>query len=163
MTGRGFRAPVATGAVAVIPLLLAPVALPAKSHAFNATYTGTATGHVSGTSASGSATATGRGRLIGASTLRGSGHGVFTSQTCVEFSGKAVLKGAPGAIRLTVRGARACAAAAMSTIVSFSGTASVSGGTSTFAGARGTLTFTGTFAQGSGKLTLSFHGRLSYN
>jgi hypothetical protein len=157
-----FRAIMAFGAVTTVALFVTPVALPAKSHAFTASYTGSGTGQASGTSASGSATATGRGKIIGPSTLRGSASGVFTSQTCVAFNGKAVLKGKPGSIKLAVRDAHACAGTDPNK-VSFSGTAKVTGGTATFAGARGTLTFSGTYSRQSNKVTISFRGRITYS
>jgi hypothetical protein len=46
--------------------------------------------------------------------------------------------------------------------VPFSGSAAVVKGTSRFAGATGTLSFTGTYAAESGAVTISFSGRVSY-
>jgi hypothetical protein len=157
-----FQALAAFAAVAAAAAIASPVALPAKAHAFTATYTGSGTGEVSGTSASGHATAAGRGSIIGAGTLSGSGRGVFTSQTCVTFNGTAVLKGKPGSIRLAARGARACTGGPDAKNVSFSGSAKVTGGTSTFEGAHGTLSFAGSYVNQSGALTISFKGRISY-
>src|SRR3954453_6857414 len=79
-----------------------------RDHRFSATYAGQGQGETSGTSASGSAKLRGRGRLIGRGTLRGSGHGTFTSQACVTFSGRAVLSGKTGSLRLVARHAQAC-------------------------------------------------------
>jgi hypothetical protein len=143
-------------AVAVV----SPIALAARSHTFTATYAGHATGMRSGTTASGTATATGRGTLIGASTLHGSATGAVTSETCVVFRGTMVLKGRPGSVRLAVRGAHACATNANR--VSFSGSATVTRGTSTFAGARGKLSFTGRYVKESGAVTISFRGSMTY-
>ena len=157
-----FRPLAALGAVLMAAAIVAPVALPAKSHAFTASYTGHGSGEVSGTSASGSATATGRGTIIGRGTLTGSASGVFTSQTCVVFSGTAVLQGRAGSIRLAARGARACAGSTDANNVAFSGSAHVTGGTSTFAGAHGTLSFTGTYLKQNGAVTISFRGRISF-
>jgi hypothetical protein len=98
--------------------IVAPVALPARTHRFTATYAGHGSGQVSGAHASGSATATGRGNLIGRCTLTGSGSGVFTSQTCVVFSGTAILNGSAGSITLTAHEARACAGSADASSVS---------------------------------------------
>jgi hypothetical protein len=157
-----FRAVVAVAAVATVASIAAPDALPAKSHPFTAAYTGKGAGEVSGNSASGSATAAGRGSLIGRGTLSGSGSGVFTSQTCVVFSGTAVLKGTAGSITLSARGAQACADGTDANVVSFSGSAKVTGGTSTLAGAHGTLSFSGTYTRQSGAVTISFKGRITY-
>ena len=157
-----FRAVVALGVVAGAVVLTSPVALAAKGHAFTATYTGKGTGQVSGTSASGSATATGHGSMIGKSTLSGSASGTFTSQTCVTFSGTATLKGKTGSIMLAAHGANACAEATDANTVSFSGNATVTGGTSTFAGAHGTLSFKGTYDRQNGAVTISFKGEINY-
>jgi hypothetical protein len=155
--------PIATlAAVATAAAIAAPVALPATGHAFNASYRGHGSGDVSGTRASGSATASGRGRLIGPGTLTGSASGVFVSQTCVVFSGTATLEGTAGSIRLGAHGAQACADGTDAASVTFSGRAQVTGGTSTFAGAHGTLSFTGTYVRASGAVTISFSGRIRY-
>jgi hypothetical protein len=80
----------------------------------------------------------------------------------VAFNGKVVLRGRSGSIKLSVRGAHACASAANASSVAFRGSASVTGGTSSFAGARGTLSFKGTFDKTSGAITISFKGRIRY-
>jgi len=143
-------------------LAISPVAIAARSHTFTASYRGNASGEVSGTTASGSATMSGRGRLIGTSTLTGSGHGVFTSQTCVTFSGAAVLKGAVGSIMLAARKGSACADATDASTVSFSGRATISGGTGTFAGAHGSVVFAGAYARSTGAVTVSLRGAIAY-
>jgi hypothetical protein len=132
-----------------------------RDHRFTATYVGHGQGATSGTSASGSATLRGRGRLIGRGTMTGSAHGTFTSRTCVAFTGRAVLRGNPGSLRLKARSAQACAAGGDNT-VSFSGTATVSGGTGTFAGARGRLSFRGTFDRATGRVQVSLSGAIRY-
>jgi hypothetical protein len=131
-----------------------------RDHRFSATYVGHGRGEASGTSASGSATLRGRGSLIGRGTMSGSGHGTFTSQTCVTFSGKAVLRGKTGSLRLRTRHAQACATGGNS--VSFSGTATVTGGAVTFAGARGRLSFRGTFDRTTGSVKVSLSGVIRY-
>jgi hypothetical protein len=146
-------------ALVIATLSSAPVAMAARSHIFRAAYSGHGAGAVSGTTASGSATMSGSGPLIGAGTLSGSAHGVFTSQTCVVFSGTAILKGATGS---RARQAHACAAATDANTVSFSGSAAVTGGTATFAGAHGRLAFSGTYHGQTGAVTLSLRGRITY-
>jgi hypothetical protein len=148
-------------AVAVAAAIGVPVALPAVQHSFTATYTGHGSGTVSGTSASGSVTATGRG-TVGRGTLTGSGSGVFTSATCLVFSGAAVLKGTRGSITLAAHRAQACAASADANSVSFSGSARVTRGTSTFAHARGTVSFTGTYVRETSAVTISLRGRIRF-
>ena len=58
-------------------------------------------------------------------TLTGSASGVFTSQTCVVFSGRGVLRGSVGAIRLVAHNARACAGGTDANDIAFSGSAKV--------------------------------------
>ena len=118
---------------------------------------------VSGTSASGSATAAGRASIIGPGTLRGSAAGVFSTQTCVVFSGAAVLEGRNGSIMLSARGAHACAEGTGANTVSLTGRATVTGGTSAAAGAHGTVPFTGTYDRQSGVVAISFGGRISFS
>jgi hypothetical protein len=93
--------------------------------------------------------------------MSGSAHGTFTSQTCVTFSGKAVLRGKTGSLRLRARHAQACAAGGGSS-VSFSGTATVTGGAAAFAGARGRLSFRGTFDRTTGSVKVSLSGVIRY-
>jgi hypothetical protein len=93
--------------------------------------------------------------------MSGSAHGTFTSQTCLTFSGKAVLRGKPGSLRLRARQAHACAAGGGNS-VSFSGKATVVGGAATFAGARGRLSFRGSFDKATGRVTVSLSGVIRY-
>jgi hypothetical protein len=154
--------PMGVASIASAATMVAPVALAATSHPFTASYTGHGSGQVSGTRASGSATLTGRGSMIGPGTLTGSASGVFVSRTCVVFSGAAVFKGRPGTIRLATRRAQACAASTDANEVSFSGSAQITGGSAKFAGARGMLSFTGTYLRQSGAVTISFRGRIIF-
>jgi hypothetical protein len=78
------------------------------------------------------------------------------------FSGKATLKGRSGSIRVSVQGAKACAAGSNANEVSFSGQAKVLGGRSAFAHARGTLSFTGAYDRSTNAVTISFKGRITY-
>jgi hypothetical protein len=132
-----------------------------RDHRFSATYVGHGRGATSGTSASGGATLRGRGRLIGRGTMSGSARGTFTSKTCVEFSGRATLRGNAGSLRLRARNAHACAAGGGKS-VSFSGTATVTGGTAAFAGARGRLSVRGTFDRTTGSVKVSLSGVIRY-
>jgi len=134
----------------------------ARTRSFTASYAGTASGHVSGKTAAGSASLPGRGRPIGRGSLTGSGSGTFTSSTCLTFSGRVTLSGGRGSLRLRVRNAQACASAGNASRVSFSGKARVVGGTSAFAGARGMLSFSGTYARPTGAVSVSFRGRITY-
>jgi hypothetical protein len=93
--------------------------------------------------------------------MSGSAQGTFTSQTCVTFSGSAVLRGKTGSLRLRTRSAHACAASG-SNNVPFAGTATVTGGTATYAGARGRLSFKGNFDRATGSVKVSLSGVIRY-
>jgi len=142
--------------------MLSPVANAARSHAFTASYRGNGAGETSGSAASGSATLPGRGTVIGASTLQGSVHGVFRSRNCIVFSGRAVLEGAAGSIFLRGHNATACAQAANADVVSFTGHGTVTGGSGVFAGASGSVSFSGTYARQTGAVKIALDGELVY-
>ena len=146
-------------ALATAAIITVSPSFAASNHRFKATYRGQATGEANGSAASGSATATGRGKLIGTSRLRASGQGLLSGE-CVDFTGTVLLKGRPGAIRLALRGGHACAGTADG--ASFSGRAKVTRGSAKFADARGTLSFKGTYDIRAHVVTISFSGRLTY-
>ena len=104
----------------------------------------------------------GRGRLIGRSTLKGSGLGTFTSSQCIAFGGRATVRGARGSLKLALHRAQACLNDSSTDSVSFSGRARVVGGSKKFAGARGALKFSGTYTRSTSAVTISFRGRITY-
>lgn len=159
MRVRGVAVLASAALASVVCIAAASASSSASSHRFTATYAGHASGQAGGGNAEGTATATGRGKLIGVSTFSGSARGSYAGQ-CFALSGTALLRGRPGAIRLVVSDVHACATTADA--VSFSGSAKVKRGTSTFAGARGKLSFTGKYVAASGALTISFRGRMTY-
>jgi hypothetical protein len=140
----------------------APVAGAATGHQLVAHYAGHGSGRVAGSEASGSATLTGRGNLMGAGTLTGSAQGRFVSRTCVTFSGSAVLKGRRGSLSLRASRGSACASSTSGATVSFSGEATVVGGSGAFLHAHGRVAFSGTYARDSGAVTVSLSGKVTY-
>ena len=141
------RLPTALCVLAAAAVSAAPGA-GAEGHRFTAVYRGHGSGQLDGTSASGSATASGRSNLVGPGTLSGAARGTVT------------LRGEAASITLTARGAKACAAGSDGSTVSFSGTAKVTGGTAGLTGARGTLSFKGMYVRQTGVVTISFTGRV---
>jgi hypothetical protein len=150
------------GAAAAAALLVVASAGAASTQAFTASYTGTGSGYSSGKKAAGVATLSGRGRVIGRSTLKGSGLGTFTSSSCLAFGGKATLKGARGSLKLALHSAQACTSNSSADSVSFSGRARVVGGTKRFVGARGALRFSGSYVRSTRMVSISFRGRITY-
>ena len=126
------------------------VAHATKKVHFKASYSGTiallwsSTG-VTATSVKGSGTAT----LLGKSTVAGKGAGTAAS-TCNPFSGTGTLTGAGSKIVVKVVSSskqQACAAnSAAPTPVIVNGVATVVSGTGKYKGAKGTLTFKGSFS-----------------
>ena len=133
-----------------------------QTQSFTGTYSGTGSGYASGKKAAGVGTMSGRARVIGRSTLRGSGLGTFTSSECLRFSGNATIRGSRGSLRLAMHGGQACASDSAADTVSFHGTARVVGGSKKFAGAGGALRFTGMYTRSTRAVTISFRGRLTY-
>ena len=124
-------------------------AVKTKKQTFKGSYSGTiallwsSTG-VTATSVEG----TGTGTLLGKSTMSGKGAGTAAS-TCNPFSGTGTLSGAGSKIVVKVVSSskqQACAAnSAAPTPVIVNGVATVVSGTGKFKGAKGTLTFKGSF------------------
>ena len=138
----------------------APLAA-ARHGMLNATYTGRASGAVSGTSASGSASTTGRGSLVGKSTFSGSATGDASSPPCIHFTGTGAIKSAGATINLvSLPGASACISSASGDSGSFTGKAKISGGTGRFAHARGRLSFSGAYVGHTVRITLT--GNVTY-
>jgi hypothetical protein len=147
-------------AVAAIALSLVPVATAARAHSFRAKYTGTGTGQQTATGVTGQASGSGTGNLIGPSTLKAAATGIAQSSDCFAVNARFTLKGRGGKIFLRVQGDRICASDTSN--VAFSGTTTVTGGTRTFAGSRGTLSFKGTYVKETQSVTISFKGRVTY-
>lgn len=92
-------------------------------------------------------TGTGTGANQGLTAVSGSGSSSPTS-TCDPINGTGILSGGGSTLHLTLSTtSKACAAdSAAPTAVSVTGTATVTGGTGKFAGAKGTLKVSGTFS-----------------
>jgi hypothetical protein len=150
------------GAAAAAGLLFISASGAAQTQLFTGAYAGSGSGYVSGKKVAGSGTLSGRGRLIGRSTLSGSALGDLTSSSCATFGGRATLRGAPGSLRLAVQSAQACASGGGGDSVAFSGRARIVGGSRVFAGARGALSFSGTYTRSTGAVSISFRGRIGY-
>jgi hypothetical protein len=154
--------PVAVALIAALAALAVAATRPAiaepTSTPFSSSYSGTGSGHLSGTTVSGSATLAGHGTPIGTGTLTGSATGSFISSTCVTFDAHGTLSGPSGALKLSVTGAQACATGATAEEVAFSGHAKIVGGSATFASARGTLRFSGSYNRVTNRVTVSFRG-----
>lgn len=106
-----------------------------------------------------SVTGSGTGNILGLSELTGSGSAAPTDQCTVIF-GSGTLSGGGNTLKVSFNpSAKACADdSAAPTTVNISGNALIKGGTGKFAGATGTLKFTGSFgikttAAGSGEST----------
>ena len=149
-------------AAAAVALAATSVADAARVHAFRAKYIGTGSGQATATGASGHASGSGTGNVIGPGRFSVAATAVVLSETCASFDGRFTLKGRGGRIVLTAHDVRACAPESAGAKFAFSGTATVTGGTRKFAGARGTLSFSGAYVKETGAVTISFKGRVRY-
>ena len=148
-------AALAVGAVA------AAAALAGGTVAFTATYTGKATTKVTGQVVAISAHGAGKGSIVGASKIAGTGKGDASNPPCVPFSGPGTITGVGAKLTFAVlRTSRGCAAQDDQNKVSFKGQLKVTAGTGKLAKAHGTLRFTGQYNRGTGVFTVKLTGAL---
>ena len=117
---------------------------------------------MNGIRASGSATLTGGGASIGRGALTGSGRGVFTSETCITFSGSAVLRGTAGSITVSARNAQACAEATSTSRLLVHGQRGREPRHVDLCGRPRDARVPGRFNAETGTVTVSFRGRIAY-
>jgi hypothetical protein len=139
----------------------------AKSTPFTASYSGTVTEKVNGQVVTATTKGTGKGTLIGKSTISG----LVTANTssaqdsgCAPFNGPGTIVGTGGKMKVTVlTGSRGCAVSQDDqNSINVSGNVKVSGGTSKWKAAKGTLHFSGHYDRGSGAFTVKLTGTLKY-
>lgn len=151
-----------TAAIAALALtIVAAAALAAKKPvAFVGTFTGTATTTQNDTTVAISASGTGKGTLIGATKITGTGSGDTSQRPCIPFTGTGSMKGATGTIIFKViPGATSCGDDS-GQLFSYTGKASVLKATGKLLKAKGTLKLTGTYDRQSGAFTAKFKGTL---
>jgi hypothetical protein len=128
---------------------------------FTGTYAGQASTQVNGTTATISATGTGKGTLIGAGSITGQGTGDTSQQPCIPFGGTGTIKGAAGTIAFKLLpGASSCgdegghnfAIVAHLTVLKATGK---------LAKAKGTLKITGAYSHDDGSFTIKVFGKLT--
>jgi hypothetical protein len=157
---RKFRISIAALAVAALTGAVAASAAPSKSVPFTGNYAGTASTQVSDNVANISAQGTGKGSLIGAGKLTGSGTGDASQQPCVPFGGLGKITGASGTIQFKViTGSQGCGDEG-GHIFSLKGTATVLKATGKLAKAKGSLRFTGVYDRDGGTFSVKFTGLL---
>ncbi|MGZ4334914.1 MAG: hypothetical protein ACXVRJ_11675 [Gaiellaceae bacterium] len=150
---------------AIAALLLTIVAVGAiaatkKPVAFLGKYTGTAVTQQNDTTVAITANGTGKGTLIGAGKITGTGTGDTSARPCVPFTGTGSMKGATGTIIFKVKpGASSCGDDA-GQLFSFTGKATVLKATGKLLKATGTLKMTGTYDRSSGAFSVKFSGSL---
>ncbi len=134
------------------------------STSFSASYRGKVTEVVNGQAVTATPRGTGKGTLIGKSTLIGTVAATTANPPCSPLSGPGTLTGAKGKLKITLRsGSRACAASQDEpNNISFSGSAKVTGGTGKFRSAKGTLRYSGHYDRGTGAFTVKLKGTLKH-
>jgi hypothetical protein len=156
-----FRVTVAAAALVASVVAGGALAGSSKVVPFAASYSGNATTKIADNVATISATGTGKGTFVGASSISGLGTGDTSQQPCVPFTGTGLISGT-GATKLSFKvipGSSACGDEA-GEIFAISGHAIVTKGTGKLAKAKGTLKLTGTYDHTSGAFSVKFFGSL---
>jgi hypothetical protein len=158
-----FVSTVAIGLVVAAGVAFAAAPKP-KTVTFKGSYAGQVTEKVNGADVSGLASATGTSTAVGAGTVTGTVAGTTSNPPCSPLTGKGVLSGRKGKLKLSLLStSRACAASATDqNSVTFSGDAKVMGGTLKFKKAKGTIHFSGNYDRTSGAFNAKFTGKLTY-
>jgi hypothetical protein len=154
---------VMTGALAAAAALVggALAGTASRTVAFTASYAGTASVKVTGSTAVIAAQGAGRGTLVGASRIVGKGTGDTSAQPCALWKGTGTITGTGGKIYYAVvTGAKACPNSDQ-TAATVAGKATVKGGTGKYLKARGTLKFTGNYNKTKGTFRVKFTGSLT--
>ena len=149
------------------PAKTAPASSTSKSFTLNATYTGKISSLWSDSDVQSTVTATGSGTTLGLTQLTGSGSAAPSSQDAT-ISGSGTISDGTNTVKGTFDPSASAHAkdGAAPTTVAITGNMIVSGGTGKYAGATGTLKFTGSFpvasttagTKDSGALTLTITG-----
>ena len=149
------------------PVKTAPASTTAKSFTLNATYTGKIASLWSDSDVQSTVTATGTGTTLGLTQLTGSGSAAPSSQDAT-ISGSGTISDGTNTVKGTFDPSASAHAkdGAAPTTVAITGNMIVNGGTGKYAGASGTLKFTGSFpvastsagTKDSGALTLTISG-----
>jgi len=131
---------------------------------FVATYAGTATVKVTGTTADISAKGAGTAAVIGKGSMAGVGAGntagVGAEQPCVPFTGTGAMTGPKGKVLFKVLPGSSGCGDEEGNIFAVSGKAAVTKATGKLLKAKGTLKFTGTYDKGAGTFSVKFSGQL---
>jgi len=138
-----------------------------SSVTFTAKYSGKVTEVVNGSNVTATAKGKGTATAIRKGTLTGTVAGNTANPPCTPLSGKGVLKGKKGSLKLkltnTPSPSKACAAGADDqNNISFSGTAKVTGGTGALKKARGSLHYSGHYNRGTGAFNVKLTGTLKH-
>ena len=129
-----------------------------KTLAFKATFSGTATTQATDNVVSISASGAGKGTVIGAAKITGTGTGDSSQQPCVPFAGTGKMTGPGGTLTFKViPGSQGCGDEA-GQVFSVSGKATVLKGTAKLRKAKGTLRMTGVYDRSSGAFSVKFTG-----
>ena len=138
----------------------------AKSTPFTANYSGTVTEKVNGQIVTATTKGSGKGTLVGKSTIAG----LVTADTssastsgCAPFTGPGTITGTGGKLKVTVVSSRGCAVSEdEQNSINVSGTVKVNGGTSKYKKAKASLHFSGHYDRGTGAFTVKLTGKLTY-
>ena len=135
----------------------------AKTTKFTATYAGTVTENVNGQTVTATTKGTGKGTLIGKSTVSGIITATTSDQACAPFGGPGSIVGTGGKMKVTVVNSRGCAASQdAQDDISVAGFVTVKGGTGKWKAAKASLHYTGHYNRSTGAFTVKLTGTLKY-
>jgi hypothetical protein len=140
---------------------LAGTSAAAKTLAFTAKYSGTATTNVTDNVAAISATGTGTATLIGRGSLNGRGFGDSSVRPCVPFGGTGSMKGTSGTLTFKVTSGASGCGDEQGSLFAVTGHVIVTKASGKLAKAKGTLKFTGTYDRDAGTFSVKFTGTLT--
>jgi hypothetical protein len=133
----------------------------ASAVSFAGSYSGQASTKISGSTATISANGTGSGSVIGAGKITGNGTADTSQQPCVPFSGTGSMSGSGGTISFSVPTSSSGCGDEGGHTFTLKGTFTVTGGSGSFAKAKGSLRFTGTFDHDAGTFSIKVTGSLT--
>ena len=156
-------AAVALGLVAAAGTALAATPKP-KTVVFKGKYAGHVTEKVDGDNIAGATLGNGTGTAVGKGTITGTVTGTKANPPCSPLAGTGWITGPKGKLKVVILStSRACAASADDqNNISVSGNAKVSGGTSAFKKAKGSIHFSGTYDRASGNFQIKLTGKFTY-
>jgi len=148
-------------ALALAVLATAALAVVVKPIAFTGTYTGTAVTNQTDNTVAITANGTGKGTLLGAGKITGTGTADSSVRPCVPFTGTGKMSGLGGTIIFKVIPGSSGCGDEQGQLFSITGKATILKATGKLLKRKGTLKLSGTYDRSSGAFSVKFRGSLT--